>query len=300
MLATQLGAHSKILLECKLHRLVVDLNVGKLSAERGVTTMIGPVRIDNANLGDSGVASNFLEVSLEEFDIRLVHGKAALFTELGKARVVELGEALDNLYRLGFGHLHLERFARLERSFTSFDWVDNVMLDSGNIRLGKLALQHIHFGAANCRAFTLADELDAFACGISALVELTGKELDGENRLARRAFAFQGSLNLGAAFARRIYLRFAEYHGDALLEQLIGNALDIVAINKAQTRKRLHAQDRLQLVQELPRLDIETGLFLNINARNHESYPSLLCWVPFPACFERKMHFKALLKQFLS
>ena len=87
---------------------------------------------------------------------------------------------------------------------------------------------------------------------------------------------------------------------DALLEQLIGNALDIVAINKAQTRKRLHAQDRLQLVQELPRLDIETGLFLNINARNHESYPSLLCWVPFPACFERKMHFKALLKQFLS
>ena len=60
MLATQLGAHSKILLECKLHRLVVDLNVGKLSAERGVTTMIGPVRIDNANLGDSGVASNFL------------------------------------------------------------------------------------------------------------------------------------------------------------------------------------------------------------------------------------------------
>ena len=300
MLATQLGAHSKILLECKLHRFVVDLNVGKFGTECGVTAMIGPVRIDNANLGDSGVAPDFLEVSLEEFNIRLVHSKAALFAELGKTRVVELGEALDNLYRLGFGHLHLERFARLERSFTSFDWIDNVMLDSGNIRLGKLALQHIHFGAANCRAFTLADELDAFACGISALVKLTGKELDGENRLARRAFALQGSLNLGAAFARRIYLRFAEHHGDALLEQLIGNALDIVAINKAQTRKRLHAQDRLQLVQELPRLDIETGLFLNINARNHESYPSLLCWVPFPACFERKMHFKVLLKQFLS
>ncbi len=56
MLATQLGAHSKIiLLECKLHRFVVDLNVGKLSAERGVAAMIGPVRIDNANLGDSGL-----------------------------------------------------------------------------------------------------------------------------------------------------------------------------------------------------------------------------------------------------
>lgn len=45
----------------------------------------------------------------------------------------------------------------------------------------------------------------------------------------------QGSLNLRAAFTRRIYLGLAEYHGDALLEQFIGNALDIVAINKAQT-----------------------------------------------------------------
>ena len=162
------------------------------------------------------------------------------------------------------------------------------MFDGSNVRLGKFALKHIHFGAANCRAFTLADELNAFARRISALVKLTGKELDGKNRLARRAFALQGSLDLRAAFTRRIYLGLTEYHGDALLEQFIGNALDIVAINEAQTRKRLHAQDRLQLVQELPRLDIETGLFLNINARNHESYPSLVCWVPFPACFERK------------
>ena len=288
MLATQLGAHSKILLECKLHRFVVDLDIGKLGAERGVTAMIGPVRINNANLGDSGVAPDFLKMSLEEFDIRLVHGKTALFAELGKTRVIEFGETLDNLYRLGFGHLHLKRFACLERSFARFDWVDNVMLDGSNVRLGKFALQHVHFGATNCGAFTLADELNAFARRISALVKLTGKELDGENRLARRAFALQGSLDLRAAFARRIYLGLAEYHGDALLEQFIGNALDIVAINKAQTRKRLHAQDRLQLVQELPRLDIETGLFLNINARNHESYPSLVCWVPFPACFERK------------
>ena len=162
------------------------------------------------------------------------------------------------------------------------------MLDGSNVRLGKFALEHIHFGATDCRAFALADELDAFACRISALIELTGKELDGENRLARRTFALQGSLNLGAAFARCIYLGLAEYHGDALLEQLIGNALDIIAVNKAQTRKCPHAQNRLQLVQELPRLDIETGLFLNINARNHESYPSLLCWVPFPACLNAK------------
>ncbi len=221
----------------RLHRFVVDLDVGKFGAERGMATMIGPVRVNNANLGDGGVASDFLEMSLEEFDIRLVHGKTALFAELGKTSVVELGEALDNLYRFGFGHLHFKRFARLERSFARLNRIDNVMFDGSNVRLGKFALEHIHFGATDCGAFALADELDAFACRISALIELTGKELDGENRLARRAFALQGSLNLGAAFARCIYLGLAEYHGDALLEQLIGNALDIIAVNKAQTSR---------------------------------------------------------------
>lgn len=133
-----------------------------------------------------------------------------------------------------------------------------------------------------------ADELDAFARGISALIELTGKELDGENRLARRAFALQSSLNLGAAFARCIYLGLAEYHGDALLEQLIGNALDIIAVNNAQTRKCLHRPKSSAARAKAVPLDIETGLFLNINARNHESYPSLVCWVPFPACLNAK------------
>ena len=32
MIATQLGAHSKIFLECELHRFVIDLDVGKLGA----------------------------------------------------------------------------------------------------------------------------------------------------------------------------------------------------------------------------------------------------------------------------
>lgn len=88
MLAAQLRAHGEILLECELHRFVVDLDVGKFGAECGMATMIGPVRVNNADLGDGGVASNFLEMSLEEFDIRLVHGKTALFAELGKTGVV--------------------------------------------------------------------------------------------------------------------------------------------------------------------------------------------------------------------
>lgn len=62
-----------------------------------------------------GLQPDFLKVMPGEFDIRLVHGKTALFTELGKTRVIEFGEALDNFYRLGFGHLHLKRFACLER-----------------------------------------------------------------------------------------------------------------------------------------------------------------------------------------
>ena len=90
---------------------------------------------------------------------------------------------------------------------------------------------------------------------------------------------FRAASTCRAAFARRIYLGLAEYHGDALLEQFIGNALGqtVSDLTEAQTRKRLlRAQDRLQLVQELPRLDIETGLFLNKQNAEKPSNPTLL------------------------
>ena len=83
-----------------------------------------------------------------------------------------------------------------------------------------------------------------------------------------------------------------------MVEQLFGNALHIVAIDKAQPFKRADAQDRLQLMQKLGGLNVETGLFLNINARNHGSYPSVLGWVLTACSPEREALLKAHLKQF--
>ena len=298
MLALQLCAHVQILLEGQLHRFVVDLHIGELGAEGGMTAMVRPVGVNHAHLGDGGLTADLLEVGLEELDVGLVHGKAALFAELGKALVVELGEALDNLYRLRHGNLHLKRLARLKGSLAGLNWVDDVMLDGGNIGFAQSAFQHVHLCAADRRALALAYQLNAFACRIGALVELAGKELDGEHRLPRRALSGKSSLNLGAAFACHIYLRFAEHDRDALVEQLFGNALHIVAIDKAQPFKRADAQDRLQLMQKLGGLNVETGLFLNINARNHGSYPSVLGWVLTACSPEREALLKAHLKQF--
>ena len=297
VLALQLGTHGQVLLECQLHRFIVDLHIGKLGAEGGVAAVVRPIRVNHAHLGDSRVAADFLEMSLEELDVGLVHGKAALFAELCQARTVELREAFDNLYRLGLGNLHLKRFALLKRRLARLNRVDNVMLDSGNVRIGKRAFQHIYLRAAHSRALALAYQLDALAGRIGTLIKLARKELDGEHRLAREAFALQGGFNLGAAFACNVYLGLAEHNGNALLEQLAGNTLYVVTVDKAQAFKRFHAQNRLQLVQKLLRLNIETGLFLNINARNHESYPSVIRLGVNTCPPERETPFKTHLKQ---
>ena len=65
--------------------------------------MIGPVGVDHADLGDSGVAILIAEVLLAEGDVRLVHGKAALGNKGGKAGFVELAETSSTSTGWGSG-----------------------------------------------------------------------------------------------------------------------------------------------------------------------------------------------------
>ena len=99
----------------ELHHFVVDFDIGQLACR----TWCGgsdrrPAGVDHTDLGDGGVAADFLEVRLEELDVGLIHGKAALFTEVGRAGCVKLGEAFDAPHRCRLGDLHFQRFAHLE------------------------------------------------------------------------------------------------------------------------------------------------------------------------------------------
>ena len=91
--ATELVAHLHVAVEGLLHHGVVDRHVIQDGAEGGVAAMVGPVRVDHADLGDGGVAILIAEVLLAEGDVRLVHGKTALGNKGGKAGLIELAEA---------------------------------------------------------------------------------------------------------------------------------------------------------------------------------------------------------------
>ena len=281
VLAPKLAAHGQVLIEGELHRFVVDDNVGELGAEGGVTAMVGPVGVHHAHLGDGGVATDFLEVRLEKLDVGLIHGKAALGTELRQTLGVELSEALHHFDRLGLGRLHFQRLTLGKGSLARFDGVDDVALDGSKGGIGDRAFQHVHLCVLHGGALALADELDALGGRIGALVELARQRLDREHAGSRRG----GNRAIGRdvhAFNRElarghVYLGLAENRGDALIEQLFGNALRVVPVHDAQRclGRKTFRHNRAQLMQKLLGFHVETGLLLNINARNHGSYPSV-------------------------
>ena len=259
-LATQLVAHVHVLVEGGLHARVVDGHVGHLGAERGMTAVVGPVGVDHLDLGDGGAAVFALEVLLAKRQVSLVHSQLTVGDELRQARGVKVEEALEHLDRLGLGLRHGQRIALLKRSLARLDGVDDVTFDGLNVLIGQRAGQQVHLRAANLGALALADQLDALACRCRALVELAGQELHGEHLRA------VGPRQLCRC---HIDLGLAEHGGNALIEQLLRDALHVVAVHQTQTLERGDAQDAAQLVRQLLGLNVEAGLLLHIDAGNH-------------------------------
>ena len=236
--AAKLVTHLEVLLEGGLHRGVIDLDVLELRAKGGVAAVVRPVGVDDANLGDGGIALLGREVLLAELGIREVHGQAAVGDELLEAGLVQLTEAVEHLDLLGNGNVHLERGLGGKRCLAGLDRVDDVVLDGGDVLVGEVTGEHVDLGGANIRALAGADELHALAGGVCALVELAGQVLHGEDgralwRLGDEAVLAELEGGNGELCGGRVYLRLAEHDGDAALEQLLIDALDVVAVDEA-------------------------------------------------------------------
>ena len=181
LVAAELVAHRQIAVKGLLHRGVVDRDVGEHGAEGGVTAVVGPVGVDDADLRDGGVAALAAEVLLAEGDVRRVHGQAALGDEGREAGLVELAEAVEHLHGRGLGDLGGERRGLVEGGEARLDGVHHVALHGVHVRLGERALEDVDGRRAHERALALADELDALARGVGALVKLAGEELHGKD-----------------------------------------------------------------------------------------------------------------------
>ncbi len=257
LVAAELVADLHVAVEGGLDDLVVDRDVGEHGAEGGVTAVVGPIGIDHADLGDGRVAALVEEVLLAKRDVGLVHGKTALGDESRQLLVRELAEAVEHLDGLGVGNLGGERLGLLEAGETRLDGVHHVVLDGVDIRIGKAAGQDVDLGGAHGGALALADELDALARGVGALVELAGQELDGEYGRAGHV----GQLIIGD-----VDLGLREHHGRAAREQLLVGALHVVAVEETQAVEAADAEDARQLRLELRCLDVKAGLLLHIDA----------------------------------
>ena len=258
LVAAGLLAQGHVAVKGSLHQLVVDLHIVQDRAEGGVAAVVGPVGVDQADLGDGGVAVLGLEVVLAELDVGVVHGQALLIAEGFEGIVVQGGKAGQGLDLGGDGKLHLESGALLEAGFAGLDGVDDVLFNGGDVVLGQITLQQVDAGAAHGGALALAEQLDALAGGVRALVKLAGQVLNSKD-----------VLGLGQGGVGGVYRRLAEHGGDGLLEQDVVDTLDIITVDEPQTFQGLDAQQVDQLVAKALGLAVKTGLFLNINAIYH-------------------------------
>ncbi len=155
----------------------------------------------------------------------------------------------------------MQRLALGKRRLARFDRIDNIVLDGGKGLVGAAALDDQHPGESHIRTLALADQLDTLGGGIGALIELPRQRLHREH-----------ARTVGGKLARHVVdLRLAEHRGNALLEQLRVDAVDIVAVDHAQTGVACQTlgHGRAKLGEQLARLDVETGPLLHVDAGNH-------------------------------
>ena len=258
--AAKLVTHLKILIERGLHGRVVNLHIIKLRAERGVTAMIGPIRVDHLDFRNRRITLFFGEVSTAELQISQIHGQATVGDELLKIGVAHGAETFDDLHLARHRHLRLQRGLGIQRSFASLDRVDHIMLDGGDVGVAQLAFKCIHLGGTNSRALALGDQLNAFAGGIRTLVELTGQILHSKHIIRTEIRQIGGNI---------IDLRLTEHGRGGLCEQFLANAFHIITIDETHILQRCDAKNGLQLVGELLGLDIKTLLLFHVHAKNH-------------------------------
>ena len=258
LVAPGFGAQCHIAVKGSLHHLVVDLHIVQNGAEGGVAAVVGPVGVDQANLGDGGVAVFAAEILLAEHDVGVVHRQALLVAEGFQRGVVQRGKAVQRFHLGGNGKFHLQGGALCEVCLACLHRVDDILLDGGEVLLGQIAVQQIDAGAAHVGALALAQQLDALAGRVGALVKLTGQVLHGKNVRCG-----------GQSVVGHVYRRLAENGGDRLFKQGFVDALDIVAVHQTQVLQTGDAQQLLQLAAKILRLAVKAGLFLNINAIYH-------------------------------
>ena len=259
---TQVTAHGEVLVPCALQELVLKFGTVNRRQERRMTAVIGPVGVDHADLRDGRVTMLGAEIVPAEADIVRIHRQCVFLHECSKTGFVQFAEAVAGIDRRRNVVLYIECVHRVQRSFTAFHGVDDVLFRRLNLRLGQVAVEHIHLGGTHKRTVTLGDDLDALCGGVGTLVKLTGQILHGEHGAI---------ICIADRIGAHIQLRLGEYGFFALLKQRLVDFLHIVAVENTHTLERINAEERAKVGAKRTCLMLQSRFFFYIYSVNHSS-----------------------------
>ena len=228
--------------------------------EGGVTAVIAPVGVDHADLRDGGIPLLFPEICLAEGGIRLVHSQTVLLHEIGKATFIQLAEAVQHRHVGRNGILGNQGFLLGKGCLPGLHGIDYVFLDSGKFVSAYVAGEHVDFCRLHERSFTLGEELYALCGGVRSLIELTGQIFHGEHGVV--CLGLQG-------IGDDVQLGLRKDGVLAVLEQLQGNALHVIAVEDTDIRHGRNGQKGADVGKKGAGLACQFFLFFNKDSVYH-------------------------------
>ena len=223
-----------------------------------MAAVVGPIRIDHANLGYSRVTLFFrLKIALTENDVVKVHCERVFLEKSAQLVLAHRDKAVDSLD--GRRNLEIvgERLGQRERSLAALDRVYHIVFDAREVVVAEVSGENIHLRRADGRTLLVGQELYALRAGIGALIELSGQVLDREHAVAVRIFKL---------VVDDIALRFGEYRVLCLIVYVERDPLDVVAVQHTQRLERCYHQILADIRKELSCLDRVLGLLFDIDS----------------------------------
>ena len=151
----KLLADVDIVLVSFLKKLVLKLHVVNCGKERGVTAMVGPVRVNHLDFSNGRISVLCLKIVLTEGKVVNIHCKALLLKEHLKLRLVVSDKALQGLNLCRNIVVCCQRLRLLEGSLPALHRVNEMLLYCRNVSVAELSVKHIHTGSLYNRSVAL-------------------------------------------------------------------------------------------------------------------------------------------------
>ena len=261
--AVQALAHGQVLIPGLLEDGAGELHSVDGGQEGGVTAVVGPVGVDDLQLGHGGVTVLGAEVVTAEAQVVQVHGQTIVCHHGCQTILVQVTEALQGGHGLGDLIGHHQGLEGLQGGLAGFHGVNEVLLDGCHFVAGQVANQLIDTGGADQRTVALGQDLDALGGGVCTLVELTGQVLHSKDDAAlRQGVGDQVQLGLGQDGL------------DAVIEQLRGDVFHIIPVEQPQALQGFDPEEGADIAQEGVSLGGQAGALFYIYPIYHVYFTS--------------------------